>query len=395
MQDNRRLALGILLAALLVVFVIFAGITAMAEGFQLDDSEDIPLATDTASPQPGNTQDTAGEDGVETALPAFTNTSAPDVSLSTEIPTGTFTPIAGACAYPAEWIPIALSVGNTLEDVAATYNTTVDELVAGNCLPGADVQPGTLLYVPPAGMPSSTAQSSQDPTKTSTSAVATCGAPASWVKYRIRSGDTLFSLAQAYGTTITQLQYANCLGSSTQIITGNDLYVPNVSQTNTPLAVSPTTAPTNTPTPSYTPSPTLDATATAVAATSNAATATSAAATSVSADATATSVAATAISADATSTAAVPPTLNIDAPVPGNTGSTTVTFTGTATDAVDDDTVLSGTISWSSDVDGPIGTGASITVTTLTAGGTDHVITASVTDSAGMTTTQTVNITVP
>lgn len=383
MQDNRRLALGVLLAALLVVFVIFAGITAMAEGFQLDDSEDSPLSTDTASPQSSNTQDTAGDDGEETAFPAFTNTSTPDVSLSTEIPTGTFTPIAGACAYPAEWIPIALSVGTTLEDVAATYNTTVDELVAGNCLPGADVQPGTLLYVPPAGLPSSTAQSSQDPTKTSTSAVATCGPPASWVKYRIRSGDTLFSLAQAYSTTITQLQYANCLGSSTQIITGNDLYVPNVSQTNTPLAVSPTTAPTNTPTPSYTPSPTLDATATAtaVAATSNAATATS--------------VAATAISADATSTAAVPPTLNIDAPVPGNTGSTTVTFTGTATDAVDDDTVLSGTISWSSDVDGPIGTGASITVTTLTAGGTDHVITASVTDSAGMTTTQTVNITVP
>lgn len=339
----------------------------MAEGFQLDDSEDIPLSTDTASPQPGNTQDPAGDDGEETALPAFTNTSAPDVSLSTEVPTGTFTPIAGACAYPAEWIPIALSVGNALEDVAATYNTTVDELVAGNCLPGADVQPGTLLYVPPVGMPSSTAQSSQDPTKTSTSPVATCGASASWVKYRIRSGDTLFSLAHAYGTTISQLQYANCLGSSTQIITGNDLYVPNVSQTNTPLAVSPTTAPTETETPV---SPTATETETPTE---------------------------TPISSD-TPTATETPTpepisLSIISPADLSSHITgaTVTITGDAMQGVTD---ISSMITWGSDLDGPLNGNAptaTFDISSLSDG--THTITASV-SNAGSNASTSITITI-
>jgi LysM repeat protein len=82
-----------------------------------------------------------------------------------------------------------------------------------------------------------------------------CGPPAGWVTLTIKSGDTLFSLAQAYGVTVGQLQIANCLGSSTIIVAGKSLFVPNVSVTNTPLT-SPTPTRTKTPTPSNTPTTT-------------------------------------------------------------------------------------------------------------------------------------------
>jgi len=58
-----------------------------------------------------------------------------------------------------------------------------------------------------------------------------------------------------------------------------------------------------------------------------------------------------------------------------------VTLTGTATDAEDGD--LSASLSWVSDRDGLLGTGASVTRSDLSLG--LHTITASVTDSGGLT----------
>jgi uncharacterized protein len=55
-----------------------------------------------------------------------------------------------------------------------------------------------------------------------------CGAPpASWVRYTVRSGDTLYGLSLTYGVSMAQIQTANCLQTTT-LITGQVLYVPNV-----------------------------------------------------------------------------------------------------------------------------------------------------------------------
>ncbi|MEM7504687.1 MAG: DNRLRE domain-containing protein [Pseudomonadota bacterium] len=62
-----------------------------------------------------------------------------------------------------------------------------------------------------------------------------------------------------------------------------------------------------------------------------------------------------------------------------------VTFTGTATDALDGD--LSSSLTWTSDRDGLIGMGASFTTTTLSVG--RHIVTASVTDSGGLSASRT------
>ncbi len=101
--------------------------------------------------------------------------------------------------------------------------------------------------------------------KTSTSVpVATtfCGAPAGWVLYTVKQGDTLSSLSRVLGVSIAQLQSANCMGSSTQLYTGSSMYVPfyppvvktaiptntatSVPPTKTPVPATKTTAPTDT-----------------------------------------------------------------------------------------------------------------------------------------------------
>lgn len=80
-----------------------------------------------------------------------------------------------------------------------------------------------------------------------------CGPPGDWVLYTVKSGDTLKSLAAAFGITVEELKYANCRGDSTVIIVGENLFVPNVP------TITPT--PTKTPVPTSTPKPTAAATA--------------------------------------------------------------------------------------------------------------------------------------
>jgi len=54
-----------------------------------------------------------------------------------------------------------------------------------------------------------------------------------WFVYYVQSGDTLYSLAPATGSTVDELMMANCL-SSTLIIRGQILYVPHLPPTPTP-----------------------------------------------------------------------------------------------------------------------------------------------------------------
>lgn len=90
----------------------------------------------------------------------------------------------------------------------------------------------------------------QPPTHTSTPSQATnptlspsptnCVHPLNWVWYTVQAGDTLSSLSRTTGVTVAQLQQANCLGTSTQIVTGQNLSVPKlqVLLTATPTLLS-------------------------------------------------------------------------------------------------------------------------------------------------------------
>ncbi len=91
-------------------------------------------------------------------------------------------------------------------------------------------------------------------------------------------------------------------------------------------------------------------------------------------------------------TSGSPPSVTITAPSNGSssTAGDSVSFAGSATDPEDGN--ISANLSWSSSLDGNIGSGASFSTSSLSQG--SHTITASVTDSDGLTGSDNISITV-
>jgi spore germination protein YaaH len=76
-----------------------------------------------------------------------------------------------------------------------------------------------------------------------------CAPRADWnFSYSIQTGDTLFSIAQKFGVSLTTLQQANCIVDANQIQVGQVLRVPTQLATAAPQATvqQATTQPTNT-----------------------------------------------------------------------------------------------------------------------------------------------------
>jgi LysM repeat protein len=233
MRALRELGGGIIIAIVSLILVIGGISLALLENPRTEQPE--PLQS---SPIPATSIE------IPTFTPSLVNTIDP--STSTETPT-TLAPSATqtlplVCNPPAGWIQIVMGVNDTLYTIAERYKTTTDILSASNCLttiPG----PGSLLFVPPV------------PTVT----VIPCGAPAGWIQiYRVQPGDNLYRISLLYRTTISQLQFANCMGASTTIYAGQMLWVPNVPTSTPGITVIPNTAtPSSTPTATntYTPEP--------------------------------------------------------------------------------------------------------------------------------------------
>ncbi|MDE5818999.1 MAG: LysM peptidoglycan-binding domain-containing protein [Lachnospiraceae bacterium] len=80
--------------------------------------------------------------------------------------------------------------GDTLWQLAQRYNTTVDAIQNLNGLSGSNLNIGQVLKIPSAG-----------------------ATPAPYFEYTVRSGDTLWLLAQRYGTTVSAIKNLNGLSS--------------------------------------------------------------------------------------------------------------------------------------------------------------------------------------
>ncbi len=68
---------------------------------------------------------------------------------------------------------------------------------------------------------------------------APCAQPPTWKQYVVQPGNTLFSIAQAVGSTVSELMRVNCLANPDRILTGDILFVPRLPdepvRTNVPL----------------------------------------------------------------------------------------------------------------------------------------------------------------
>jgi LysM repeat protein len=239
MQSLRQLSIGIVIALVSVVLVIGGIFLSLAETFS-------PLATPTPIPPtlqltfPTITPSLAGvQSETTTATASLTQAASQTASV-------TLAPLATCAPAPANWIRITLTIGDTIYSVAQRYRTTTEDLSAANCLTSLDLPVGYVLLVPPVQ---------------ATVTAVPCGPFAGWVRaYVVQPGDNLFRIGLSYGVTVTQLQRANCMGSSTTIFAGQRLWVPNV-PTRTPgvtvIPNSPTASNTSQPAPT-TEVPTLE-----------------------------------------------------------------------------------------------------------------------------------------
>lgn len=176
------------------------------------------------------------------------------------------------CPPPVGWQPYIVQPGDNLADLAASHGIPLDALMANNCLISSQLFPDTIIYLPPLW----TATPAINPSLAVVSPTA-CISPPGWIKYTIRSGDTLSKISQLFQVSISILIEANCL-TSEYIVAGNTLWVPNVatitpmvtvtatrtqilpSDTPSPLTITPTLAASLEPTPTPTITDTLEST---------------------------------------------------------------------------------------------------------------------------------------
>ena len=203
----RQVGLGILVALISVAVVFGSLLLAFAEG----GSGLAFLRTPTATP---------------TSLPMLTPLPTLLPGQPTFTPTASFSATPGVpvgkpgCAFPEGWVARTVQADDSLESLAQASGLSVDALMQANCLLTTRLLPGAIVYLPPATEPPPA--DTPVPSKTPVP----CGPPPGWVPYRVRPGDTLYSLALATGSTVRQLQIANCLGSSSNIQAGQVIYLP-------------------------------------------------------------------------------------------------------------------------------------------------------------------------
>jgi len=210
MRALREMGGGLIIAIVSLLLVIGGISLSLAENSAPEDPTPTPLPPIFA---------TSIDVPIITLMAVDTNTNEPTLAQPTTIiePSAT-QPAPVICNPPAGWLQIIVGANDTLYSIAERYKTTTDNLNAGNCLNNNLPVPGAPLYVPPV------------PTVT----VIPCGPFPGWIKaYSVQPGDNLYRISLLYRITVSQLQTANCMGSSTTIYTGQRLYVPNV-PTSTP-----------------------------------------------------------------------------------------------------------------------------------------------------------------
>ncbi len=158
-----------------------------------------PITVVTAQAPPTPVTPAAGSTVVIAVQP-----SATVVPVVTPVPV---TPVPGTFEYTVEW-------GDTLYSIVRRYGTTVEAIVALNGLQDASyISVGQVLKIP--GTPSTIPPTGGD--------------------YIVRAGDTLYSIAARYGTTVEAIQSANGIVNPSLIKVGQRLIIPGGGTTSTPI----------------------------------------------------------------------------------------------------------------------------------------------------------------
>jgi membrane-bound lytic murein transglycosylase D len=143
---------------------------------------------------------------LETLNPELRRKATPESHYSLKVPLGTASALVASLQRVPEWeAPVTYSAsyrvrpGDTLSAIAARHGTSVAAIMELNDLRSANrIRQGQTLVVP-------------DSRPASGEVVASGGT----VTYRVRTGDSLWSLARRHGTTVDRIKHQNGLASNT------------------------------------------------------------------------------------------------------------------------------------------------------------------------------------
>jgi LysM repeat protein len=272
MSEVRQALTGILAALISAVIIFGSIILALSETGQkvARQPESYPTLP---TPMPPVATSKPGEPTYTAAPTRLPETPTIEATLS--------------CAQRPGWEPINVIAGDSWESLAHQFGTSLEELLQANCMQLEDIKNnklgmGMLVYIKssqitdtltPTGTSTATPTHTPEPTKaksaqTKPKPTRCAGPPSYWVRYTVRSGDTLTQIGRLTGATVAQLRSANCLPSSL-IRTGQRLWVPHLpppppTATRRPTRIPtltrtsppPTVVPPDTAVPSNTPRPT-------------------------------------------------------------------------------------------------------------------------------------------
>lgn len=106
---------------------------------------------------------------------------------------------------PATTVKYTVKAGDTLYSIASKYNTTVAAIASANKITNTNlISVGQVLIIPVKQAPP----------------------PVTTVKYTVKAGDTLYSIARKYNTTVTAIAKANNITNVNSIRVGQVLIIP-------------------------------------------------------------------------------------------------------------------------------------------------------------------------
>jgi LysM repeat protein len=162
-----------------------------------------PTATPTATPMATATQPAPPTSTSTSVAATATSTAAPVQVADPATPIATAFPVAAQVQPPtATYI---VQPGDTLYSIAQRSGTTVEALRAANGLINDNIRAGQTLAIVPSAQPATSS---------------------GYVEHVVAANDTLYSLAQRYGTAVETIMQANGLNSN-RIYTGQRLRIPD------------------------------------------------------------------------------------------------------------------------------------------------------------------------
>ena len=162
--------------------------------------------------------------------PELRNESTPNYEYQLKVPVGYGEKLLAAVPTVPKWIPPDVIFswhyvrsGDTLGMIARRYRTTVGAIQRLNNMRGTLIYPGQRIKIPGRGGVADRAPAGGSAAAAKPAAVETA-APAETITYLVKPGDTLFSLARAFNTTVGQIKSDNGLPDD-QLLAGQQLII--------------------------------------------------------------------------------------------------------------------------------------------------------------------------